>query len=412
MRHIGDSIIYLTGFFSTVLFVLCGIYYQSNKTWFIWTLFGGLVLGLLTGFLIWQNEIWKNQESIAARAQKDIVPRISCTMEFPIKSESDRVFRDKHNPEIVISNNGPVKALSVSGEVEVYGYDSKKDEIIGFTCQGLKSFDHAFHKEELKPFDEMRHPTIGMSGENILAIYIVKVVYYVGPEMERFDLESRFFVENKVIKDDGQFRRDERYDHITRKLDDVDIFQWTGINGKVTVTAKHYVLLEPENWLSAKRDHDGKVTIIGLPKDQGESKKDGYPFLELKPHPFKATGFYIKAEIVDDHVEVKTAFAVTNTGDAAAMITEDGFEIVETIEPGQTKYYTKAINVGRKEGNDEPLENFIKLIDKSEKAFEIKFYINYRPANDYEKLFKVMGHYFVGKHKVTQIVKGHQLLRS
>ncbi len=332
-----------------------------------------------------------------------VQPEITCSMEYPIKNEDDRVFRDKHNPEIVISNNGPVKALSVSGEVEAYQYDSKKGEITGFAYQGMKSFDHAFSKEELKPFDEMRHPTMGMSGENILAIYVVRVVYHVGPEMEQFDLESRFFVENKEIKDDGQFRGDERYDHIIRKLDDVDISQWTGINVKATAAAEHVWMLEPENWLSAKRGHDGKVTIIPLPKDQGKSKKDGYPFLELKPHPFKATGFYTKAEIVDDHLEVKTAFAVTNTGDAAAMITEDGFEIVKSIEAGQTKYYTETINVGRMEGNEEPLENFIKLIDESEKAFEIKFNINYRPANDFEKLFKVTGHYFVGKHKVTQI---------
>ena len=64
----------------------------------------------------------------------------------------------------------------------------------------MKSFDHAFAKEELKPFDEMRHPTMGMSGENILAIYVVRVVYHVGQEMEQFDIESRFFVENKEIK--------------------------------------------------------------------------------------------------------------------------------------------------------------------------------------------------------------------
>ena len=334
-----------------------------------------------------------------------VQPEITCSMEYPIKNEDDGVFRDKHSPEIVISNNGPVTALSVFGEVEAYRYDSKKDKITGFVNQGMKSFDHAFSKKKLKPFDEMRHPTMGMSGENILAIYVVKVVYYVGSEMEQFDLESRFFVENKEIKNDGQFRGNERYDHIIRKLDDVDISQWTGTNVKVKVTAAadHVWMLEPENWLSAKRGHDGKVTIIGLPKDQGELKKDGYPFLELKPHPFKATGFYTKAEIVGDHLEVKTAFAVTNTGDAAAMITEDGFEIVKTIEPGQTKYYTKTFNVGRMEGNEEPLENFIKLIDESEKAFKIKFNINYRPTNDDEKLFKVTGHYFVGKHKVTQI---------
>ncbi len=61
MKNISDYIIYLTGFCSTVFFFFCSISYSSNKTWFIWTLYGGLVFGLLTGFLIWQNEIWKNQ---------------------------------------------------------------------------------------------------------------------------------------------------------------------------------------------------------------------------------------------------------------------------------------------------------------------------------------------------------------
>ena len=60
-----------------------------------------------------------------------VQPDIACSMEYPIKNEDDRVFRDKHNPVIVISNNGPVKALSVSGEVEAYQYDLKKTKLPG-----------------------------------------------------------------------------------------------------------------------------------------------------------------------------------------------------------------------------------------------------------------------------------------
>lgn len=333
------------------------------------------------------------------------IPDITCTMEYPIKAEDDKVFRDKHNPEIIVSNNGPVKALSVSGDVKAYQYDTKKDEIARFAYQGMKSFDHSFSKEELKPFEELRHPTMGMSGDNVIAIYVVTVVYHVDPDMERLDFESRFFVENKEIKDEDNFSGDKRYNHLMEKLGSFKIPDESGLVVKFTAAAEHVWMLEPENWLSARRGDDGKVTIIGLPKDQGESKKNGYPFLELKPHPFKATGFYTKAEIVEDHVEAKTAFAVTNTGDAAALVTEDGFEVLKTIEPGQTMYYTKTINVGRMEGNKESLESLIKLIDESEKAFEIGFNINYRPANDKEKFFKVSGHYFVGKHKVTEIAK-------
>jgi len=333
------------------------------------------------------------------------VPDITCTMEYPIKAEEDKVFRDKHNPDIIISNNGPVSALSVSGNVNTYQYNSQKDAITGYAYQGMKNFDHAFAKEELKPFEDLRHPTMGMTGENILAVYIIDVVFHVGTEMERFEREFRFFVEHKEISDEAQFKKDSRYAHIMQKLGDVDLSSWTGTRFKATAAAEHTWFAEAENWYGARKGEDGKVTILGLPKGQGPSKQAGYPFLELKPHPFKATGLHIKAEIVDDHVEVKTAFAVTNTGDAAALVTEDGFEIVKTIEPGQTKYYTKTVNVGRMPGNEKPLENVIKSIDESEVAFEIQFSINYRPANDKKQFLKVTGHYNVGKHKVTEVAK-------
>jgi hypothetical protein len=333
------------------------------------------------------------------------VPDITCTMEYPIKAEDDKVFRDKHNPDIIVSNNGPVSALSVSGNVNAYQYDSKKDAITGHAYQGMKNFDHAFSKEELKLFEDLRHPTMGMTGKNILAIYLIDVVFHAGAEMERLEKEFRFFVEHKKISDEGQFKQNGRYAHIMQKLDEVDLSTWTGTKFKATAAAEHTWFAEPENWYSARRREDGKITIIGLSKDQGPMRQAGYPFLELEPHPFKATGLHIKAEIVDDHVEAKTAFAVTNTGDAEALITEDGFEIIKTIEPGQTKYYTKTVNVGRRPGNEQPLENVIKSIDESEVAFEIRFNINYRPANDKEQFLKVTGHYNVGKHKVTEVAE-------
>jgi len=59
-------------------------------------------------------------------------------MEYPIENEDDRVFRDKYNLEIVISNNGPVNAILFThhpspGTIleEVASYEDK--EIIWLT---------------------------------------------------------------------------------------------------------------------------------------------------------------------------------------------------------------------------------------------------------------------------------------
>ncbi len=147
------------------------------------------------------------------------------------------------------------------------------------------------------------------------------------------------------------------------------------------------------------------VFLSALAEITGFSLRNMLSKAPLVPDITCTMEYPIKAEIVDDHVEVKTAFAVTNLGDAAALVTEDGFEIVKTIEPGQTKYYTKTVNVGRMPGNEQPLENAIKSMDESEVAFEIQFSINYRPANDKEQFLKVTGHYNVGKHKVTEVAK-------
>ena len=132
MKHIPDFILYLTGFFSTVLFVFCGISHSSNKTLFIWTLFGGIVFGLLTGFLIWQNEVWKNKADTTIARQNAIVPDISCSMEYPIKVEKDRSFRDTKNPAIIIKNSGPIAAVSLSAVINIYVYNTKENEIVEF----------------------------------------------------------------------------------------------------------------------------------------------------------------------------------------------------------------------------------------------------------------------------------------
>ena len=63
MKLIPGYIIYLTGFFSGLCFFFSSLHYTDNRTRFIWFLFFGIMLGLLTGFLTWQNHIWKENKS-------------------------------------------------------------------------------------------------------------------------------------------------------------------------------------------------------------------------------------------------------------------------------------------------------------------------------------------------------------
>jgi hypothetical protein len=63
MRHIPDAVIFFTGFIMAIFFLFCGIYWTKNKTIGQLTLFSGIVFGLFTSFLYWQNDNWKDRFS-------------------------------------------------------------------------------------------------------------------------------------------------------------------------------------------------------------------------------------------------------------------------------------------------------------------------------------------------------------
>ncbi len=170
MKHISDFIINLTGLCSTILFVFCGIFYSSNKTWFIWSLFGGIIFGLFTGFLIWQNEIWKNQTNAV---QNNLIPDVSCLMEYPIKAKEDNAFRDTNNPTIIITNSGPIAAISLSAKINIYMYSTKENNIIKYIKSGFINTDHTISANKLEPFGNLKQSTIGISGNDIIAVYFI-----------------------------------------------------------------------------------------------------------------------------------------------------------------------------------------------------------------------------------------------
>ena len=389
MKHIADSILYLSGFVSTVFFVLCGISYSSNKNWFIWTLFGGLVFGLLTGFLIWQNEIWKGQKNIAAGAQNDIEPKISCLMEYPIKVENEKPYRNTKNPSIFIKNSGPIAAVSLSATVDIYVYNTKEKKISELIKTGFKGFDHAMSTKELEPFSDIEHSTIGIDGKDIISVYSISVNYYRKSDMKLFNLNELFFTHNKTIYSDLEFKNDDRYQIVVDKIKSFVPPDNKGNEVNVTAAAEHTWFMETSPSILKRKNEDGSITIIGQPENQKDSITRGLPHLILTPSTFKESGFYLEAEIEGEHINVKVKFEVKNVGSVAAVVTEDGFNPVVEIEPGQNKYYSNTLKIARGPNNTIPLNEFIELLDTGKESLNISFNLLYRPKNDDSKLFKV-----------------------
>ncbi len=389
MKHIADSILYLSGFVSTVFFVLCGISYSSNKSWFIWTLFGGLVFGLITGFLIWQNEIWKGQKNIAADAQNDIEPKISCLMEYPIKVENEKPYRNTKNPSIFIKNSGPIPAVSLSATVDIYVYNTKEKKISKLIKTGFKGFDHAMSAKELESFSDIEHSTIGIDGKDIISVYSVSVSYYSKSDMKLFKLNELFFTHNKTIYSDLEFKNDDRYQIVIEKIKSFVPPDNKGNEVNVTAVAEHTWFMETGSSILKRKNEDGSVTIIGQPENQKDSITQGLPHLIVTPSTFKESGYFLEAEIEGEHINVKVKYEVKNVGSVTAIVTEDGFNPVVEIEPGQKKYYSNILKIARGPNNTTPLHEFIESLDTGKESLKVSLNLLYRAKNDDSKLFKV-----------------------
>lgn len=119
MRHIPEVITWGTGF---VAAFWVSLYFSSNKTLGIWSLFGAVIFGALTCFLLWQNEIWKTQQTAKtpeAQSQQteaksndihELPPQIeSRNMNKPSK-ENDRITFPKLSTAIQSISPPPEKA--------------------------------------------------------------------------------------------------------------------------------------------------------------------------------------------------------------------------------------------------------------------------------------------------------------
>jgi hypothetical protein len=192
MKLIPNSILYFVGFCSSASLALCWVFYNSNKPMFCWTIYIGILLGVIVGILKWQNEIWK-------RIKNNIKINISCLMEYPIKGNGESTYRDTKNPRIIINNSGPITAISISVEIVTYLYNITENKIDYVFKSGFNNFEHAVSAEELKPFSTIEHNTIGVNGINLIAVYVVNINYHRKSDMKFFTLNEYFFTHNKKI---------------------------------------------------------------------------------------------------------------------------------------------------------------------------------------------------------------------
>ncbi len=363
---------------------------------FEWTLYIGIILGILVVFLKWQNEIWKNK-------QNNIEPNISCLMEYPIKVEGEHTYRDTNNPNVIINNSGPVTAISLSAEINIYIYNKKEKKIDYFIKTGFKGFDHSISANKLEPFSDIEDSTIGINGNDVITMYLICINYFRESDMKSFTLNEYFFTHNKDIYNDSEFKKNKRYKKIIEAVNTYNPTDTKRNEIKLTATAEHSWFIEYSPSLLHRNNDDGSVTFAGLPELQSKSCTKGFPHLSVTPSRFQESGNFIKAEIAGENIIIKVKYEVNNIGDMPALITEDGFTSIIEIAAGGKKNYFYTLEITRGTNNKRPLQEFINMLEMEKETLLITLYLLYRPKNESNKLYKVVTTYKFSKSSVKLI---------
>ncbi len=391
---------------SFVLFIVADKYFLAVSPWvIIIAVLGGFLaflaikktdynvaaIGVLVSFLalsstwIWN---WYNDTESKKLHHQHVTPGISCYVEYPIKTEDGKTFRDKKNPDIVIKNEGPIKAVSVICDVGLYMYDEEKREIVQAIGSGHGGFNHLISIKELDPFSQYRQSWIGVDGDHLIGVYHIRIIYHRQSDMEEFSREEYIFTKQNEIVTLEQSKKDHAYQDL---IDKVISFDTSRIPShlKITASNEHTWFAETDGSVAAMIDPSGKL-IYQTPEIQ-RVPKVGYPFLEITPRRWKATGYYIDANTIENYVEVKILVRAANMGDSGAMLTENGFDIIETVDPGAFAWRTQTVRIGMKKDSPITLSDYLSAIDAGKEKLNWRFFVYYRPANKPDEIFKVSG---------------------
>lgn len=325
-------------------------------------------------------------------------------MEYPIKFENNKYFRNKRNPDIIIRNNGPIKAVALTGYVKIYTYNTELEHIVNYSYSGFQGFDFVISAKELEPFDHIKHSTIGVKGKNLIAAYLVDIVFHRESDSEEFSVREYFFTQNSIIYTHDEFKENEHYTKLIEKIQDYDPTKIKTRKYSITAADDHTWFVESDSMHKVRKTTDGKLRIIGDPVPQGENPREGFPHLIINPHRFKECDCFTKAEIVEDHVEAKIQYRISNVGDAVAGITENGFDIIKEIEPGMEKFYINTIALRRGESETRPVQDFYDGLENDDVMITIGLTIWYRSKNEPGKLFSISADHEFTKHSARSKV--------
>lgn len=140
-----------------------------------------------------------------------IQPDIQCVMRPRPEAKGDYV-----EAQLVVLNNGPIKAASLSVSYRAYMYNPKTFKIIASMGIAEDLVDYAIIQPELMVGQRIVQPVFGTSPT---AIYVFNITYYRESDMEKFSRREIFLADSGSYYDHKSFMSRPSYQETIKNLE-------------------------------------------------------------------------------------------------------------------------------------------------------------------------------------------------
>ena len=169
------------------------------------------IVAILISIVSAGNSIYQTMETRKIY-RANVRPDVQCVIRHSSRPE------DKDNPlatELVIWNNGPINAVSVSMAYREYLIDPVTLKVLASIGIAEDLLDSAILQPELTVGQKIGKPVVGTS---LPAVFVVNITYYRESDMEKFSREDFILYESGSYYDQQSFMSRPDYETIMKNL--------------------------------------------------------------------------------------------------------------------------------------------------------------------------------------------------
>lgn len=172
---------------------------------------------LIISVLAFMSSIYVSCEQRELNHQH-ITPEIFSKIEFPFRVNK----YDTTNPEIIIFNNSPLKAISITVDVLDILYDTNKKEVVKYIASKHDPHDHLLFLEELAPGKSERKSIAGTNFSDCIDTFIIDLAYFRPSDMKQYKKRELVFIENKIIYTHKEYLSKPLYKELMKIVDSAE----------------------------------------------------------------------------------------------------------------------------------------------------------------------------------------------